>query len=402
MTRRRGQLQEDTRFRVLRLLEENPEMSQRELAVAVGISTGSVHYLLSALIKRGLIKMGNFSASTDKRRYAYILTPRGLSEKAAITGRFLARKHEEFESLKREISQLEAELSGGEASEAQGLGGEGERMLSPSLLKRKEVEKPWGRMNLPSFFAANSDEPIGEIWFEHEGEPLDLLVKYLFTSEKLSIQVHPSDELAAVCGLPSGKDECWLVLDAEPGAKLGIGTREILTAEELRAAALDGSLEDLVDWKPVSRGDFYYIPAGTVHAIGAGVTLVEVQQNADITYRLFDYGRPRELHLDKGVEAATAAPYPVRLGTKVDLNSAQQQLVAGPKFDLWIGNDWPSQGLSGGMAHVIPLTGAVTVDGVNAEAGECLLCSPGTELHVARDTQLLIAQVRCANRDSND
>ena len=401
MTRRRSHFQEDTRFRVLRLLEENPDMSQRELAAALGVSTGGVHYLLSALVKRGLIKMGNFSASTDKRRYAYILTPRGLVEKAAITGRFLARKREEYEVLRREISQLEAELSGGAASEVQDLEGEGLRVLSPSLLKRKEIEKPWGRMNVPSRFATNSDDPIGEIWFEHEGEPLELLIKYLFTSEKLSIQVHPSDELAAASGLPSGKEECWLVLDAEPGAKLGIGTREILSAEELRAAALDGSLEDLVDWKPVSRGDFYYIPAGTVHAIGAGVTLIEVQQNADITYRLYDYGRPRELHLEKGIEAAAAAPYPVRLGKKVDLNSAQQ-LVAGPKFDLWLGNGWPSQGLNGGMAHVIPLTGAVTVDEVTAEDGECLLCSPDRELHVARDTQLLIAQASCADRDLND
>ena len=285
--------------------------------------------------------------------------------------------------------------------EAQGLKGEGLRMVLPSLLERKEVGKPWGRKNLPSRFAANSNEPIGEIWFEHEGEPLDLLVKYLFTSEKLSIQVHPSDELARVNGLPSGKEECWLVLDGETGARLGIGTREILSAEELGAAALDGSLEDLVDWRPVTRGDFYYIPAGTVHAIGAGVTLVEVQQNADITYRLYDYGRPRKLHLDKGVEAATAAPYPERLATRIDLNTAQQ-LVAGPKFDLWLGGGWPSQGLTGEMAHVIPLAGVVTADGVCAQAGECLLCSPATELQVANDTQLLIAQARTGRRTSND
>lgn len=134
-------------------------------------------------------------------------------------------------------------------------------------------------MNLPSSFATKSDDPIGEIWFEHEGEPFDILIMYLFTSEKLSIQVHPSDELAVASGLPSGKEECWLVLDAEPGAKLGIGIRQTLSAKELRAAALDGSLEDLVDRKPVSRRDFYYIPAGTVHVIGLGDALIESQQN---------------------------------------------------------------------------------------------------------------------------
>ena len=117
MTGRQSQLQEDTRFRVLRLLEENPEMSQRELADAVGISTGSVNYLLSALVERGLVKLGNFTASDDKRRYAYVLTPKGLAEKAAITGRFLARKLEEYEALKREIADLEGELGRGEQYE---------------------------------------------------------------------------------------------------------------------------------------------------------------------------------------------------------------------------------------------------------------------------------------------
>lgn len=110
MKSRRIRLREDARFRILRLLEANPELSQRELAKAVGVSTGSAHYLIGALIERGLIKMGNFSASNDKRRYAYILTPKGLAEKAIIARRFLARKHEEYAALKREISQLEAEL----------------------------------------------------------------------------------------------------------------------------------------------------------------------------------------------------------------------------------------------------------------------------------------------------
>ncbi len=269
------------------------------------------------------------------------------------------------------------------------------------LLDRKTVAKPWGRTKLPPPFANHSDEPIGEIWFESPNEPLDLLVKFLFTSQKLSIQVHPSDELAATGGLPSGKEECWLVLDAEPGAMLGIGTREPLSSNQLRAAALDGSLENIIDWKPVSRGDFFYIPAGTVHAIGAGVTLVEVQQNADITYRLFDYGRPRELHLDKGVQAAIATPYPDKLGAKIDL-AGVEQLVAGPKFDLWLGNNWPERGLTSELAHVIPIANAVTVDGVTAQIGECLACSPGAELQAASGAQLLIAQARREDRASND
>jgi EPS-associated MarR family transcriptional regulator len=110
MSTARDKLREDVHFRVLRLLQDNPEMSQRELARAVGISTGSAHYLLGALVEKGLIKLGNFSANPDKRRYAYILTRKGLAEKAAITRRFLSRKIEEFEALKAEIEDLRVEL----------------------------------------------------------------------------------------------------------------------------------------------------------------------------------------------------------------------------------------------------------------------------------------------------
>ena len=110
MTSKRTKLQEDTRFRVLRLLQQNPEMSQRELAEAVGVSVGGMHYVLNALIEKGLVKLGNFTAAEDKRRYAYILTPRGIAEKAAITRRFLTRKMEEYEALKAEIDDLEAEV----------------------------------------------------------------------------------------------------------------------------------------------------------------------------------------------------------------------------------------------------------------------------------------------------
>ena len=110
MAGQRTKAQEDVRFRVLRLLHDNSEMSQRELADAVGISNGSAHYLLSALIDKGLVKLGNFTAARDKRRYAYILTPKGIAEKAAITKRFLERKIQEFDALKTEIEVLRDEF----------------------------------------------------------------------------------------------------------------------------------------------------------------------------------------------------------------------------------------------------------------------------------------------------
>ena len=110
MASKRTKLQEDTHFRVLRLLQENPEMSQRELAETVGVSVGGIHYVLNALIEKGLVKLGNFTAAEDKRRYAYVLTPRGIARKAALTRAFLARKMEEYEALKEEIKQVQIEV----------------------------------------------------------------------------------------------------------------------------------------------------------------------------------------------------------------------------------------------------------------------------------------------------
>lgn len=112
MASKRTKQHEDTRFRVLRVLQENPELSQRQLAEAVGVSVGGVHYVLSALIDKGMVKLGNFKAAEDKRRYAYILTPKGVAEKTAITRRFLARKIEEYEALKAEIKELELNSEG--------------------------------------------------------------------------------------------------------------------------------------------------------------------------------------------------------------------------------------------------------------------------------------------------
>lgn len=110
MTSKRDKLRDDTNFRVLRLLQENPEMSQRELAEAVGVSVGGIHYVLNALIEKGLVKLGNFSTSKDKRRYAYILTPIGVARKAALTRAFLLRKMEEYDALKDEIESLKRDI----------------------------------------------------------------------------------------------------------------------------------------------------------------------------------------------------------------------------------------------------------------------------------------------------
>lgn len=248
-------------------------------------------------------------------------------------------------------------------------------------LERRYVEKPWGRARLPAMFDAQPGKRIGEVWFTGTDADLPLLAKYIFTSERLSIQVHPNDEQALARGLKQGKSECWTILDAEPGATLGLGLRSDVSAEELRAAALDGTIEDLMDWWPVSGGDFVYVPAGTIHAIGAGITLLEFQQNADVTYRLYDYGRPRELHLDDGIGVATAGPF---TGMIRHLDGNEEiTLVDGPHFTLLQSG---SDALQDRRRWVLPLQGEANDCG----PGECLLAEARERVEVSPDARLLI------------
>lgn len=258
-------------------------------------------------------------------------------------------------------------------------------------LSKHLVEKPWGRTDIPAVFGDMGGKKIGEIWYEGDGlQQLPILVKWLFTSEKLSIQVHPNDAQARERGMPSGKEECWYIVNAEPGAVLGMGTTRPLSADELRDASLSGEIEDLIDWKPVKAGDYLYITAGTVHAIGAGITLVEVQQYADITYRLYDYGRPRELHMDDGVAVSVAAPY---ADTRSGHANGDMQLVDGPHFDLWhIATKDGTEALPhADRRWIVPLSGQVRVEGETAGVGDCLIVDGKARIELADEARLLIA-----------
>ena len=259
-------------------------------------------------------------------------------------------------------------------------------------LDTKVVEKPWGRCDLPpALKSLETGAKLGEVWFDAPGEHLPILVKWIFTSEKLSVQVHPTDAQAHERGAPSGKEECWYILDAEPGATLGLGTKEPMTADELRAAALDGSIESKMEWKPTRAGDFWSLAPGIVHAIGAGITLIEVQQNADITYRLYDYGRPRELHLDDGVAVSVAEPFPMRRHSRPDPGGAP--LVDGPHFRLWLrAGQATLDGIASDRARwIVPIQGEAQVDAETAGPGECLYAEPGAEASVAHDARVLVA-----------
>jgi mannose-6-phosphate isomerase len=175
--------------------------------------------------------------------------------------------------------------------------------------------KVWGSTQLEPFFP-NSTEKIGEFWFAEDQSPL--LIKFLFTTENLSVQVHPNDEQANRLEPGSrGKTEMWHIIKAEPGAKLAMGLTQDLTTAQLRSAALDGSIMERLRWVPAVAGETWFIPAGTIHAIGAGITLVEVQQNSNVTYRIFDYGRPRELHLEKSIAVSDVSSRPAPAGDQI-------------------------------------------------------------------------------------
>ena len=189
------------------------------------------------------------------------------------------------------------------------------------------------------------------MWFERPGPASGLaspetalLLKLLFTTEPLSIQVHPDDGFARSIGLPHGKTEAWYILSAIPGAKVAVGLNYPRSAAELRAAITDGSIANIVHWHPVQQGDVIFIPAGTIHAIGAGIVLAEIQQHSDTTFRLFDYGRQRELHIESAVAAATAGPRKPQSPPK-RWSAARLVLTVNPYFameriDLAPGSVW--------------------------------------------------------------
>ncbi len=198
--------------------------------------------------------------------------------------------------------------------------------LAPFRLKPWFSERVWGKRDLRPWYAdTGTTELVGEAWLtgpqcvvetgdlagrtfasvaDELGGEFPLLVKLLFPNEKLSVQVHPDDAQAQAFGEARGKTECWYVLEAEPGAAVALGLKDGAGREQVAAAIADGAkgnMESLMEWVPVSVGDMLFVDAGTVHAIGPGVVLLETQQTSDVTYRLYDYGRPRELHLEKGL-----------------------------------------------------------------------------------------------------
>ena len=168
-----------------------------------------------------------------------------------------------------------------------------------------DLVRAYGR----DLIGANNDPALG----------MPLLAKFLDAREWLSIQVHPNDEQAMqLDGEPRGKMEAWYVIEAEPDSKLVFGTQPECSADDLRAAIEQNRLEDLLIYVEVQAGDALFVKPGTIHALGPGVLIYEIQQSSDLTYRLYDYGRPRELHIDKGLAVARSESLPHVLHTADD------------------------------------------------------------------------------------
>src|SRR5437762_7630437 len=162
-----------------------------------------------------------------------------------------------------------------------------------------------------------------------------LLAKFLFPHEKLSVQVHPDDDDARAIGQPWGKTECWYVVHAQPGAEIGLGLKTGVTREEFEQSIQENRAEELLNWIKLKVGDMIYVAGGTVHTLGPGSIIVETQQQSDTTFRLYDYGRPRELHLKDGLAAVKVAHGSgkiSRASAASDNGAQHEELIAAPYF----------------------------------------------------------------------
>ena len=241
--------------------------------------------------------------------------------------------------------------------------------LYPLLMSPAFDPRPWGTFDLSPIYPNHKfSEKIGESWLTGDdcrvangpwsGETLGelsekfgaelvgeaardakrfpLLLKFLFPHEKLSVQVHPDDECAQRVGQPWGKTECWYVAAAEPGAQVALGLKTGVTCDELEQAIHDHRAEGLLNWVDIRRGDLIYVAGGTVHTLGPGSVLVETQQQSDTTYRLYDYGRPRELHLKEGLaavkEVVGSGKVPRSMAATSRNGFEHEELVAAPYF----------------------------------------------------------------------
>jgi mannose-6-phosphate isomerase len=307
--------------------------------------------------------------------------------------------------------------------------------LAPFRIAPFFSPRPWGTRDLSPWYDYRPAEPIGEAWLtgpqclietgEQQGRTLSelaaaepdallgphrneagdypLLLKILFPHDKLSVQVHPDDALAQQIGQPRGKTECWYVLEAEPGAAVALGLKPGSTVEAMRQAIANHTLEAMVEQVPVAKGDMIFVDAGTVHAIGPGVILLETQQTSDTTFRLYDYGRPRELHIDRGLAATrlhtgAGKVKPETEGARTLL--IQQKYFTVDRISVGPTNPFRSEPLDGLPHALVAVEGAAVLHAEGCEPVDLMLgravvvpaCVPSYRLESAAPTTVIRSQ----------
>jgi mannose-6-phosphate isomerase len=231
-------------------------------------------------------------------------------------------------------------------------------------LEPEYVPRPWGR---ETWVRAGSESP--------------LLIKFLETFDKLSVQVHPPDSYARQHENSFGKTEMWHIMAAQPGARVAVGFRERMTREQVRHGIESGEIESQMNWIDVRPGDTVFIEAGNIHAIGAGVSLCEIQQNSDVTYRLYDYGRKRELHLEKGLEVCSLEPYDGRRALPVRCESFQTEELRWTEPLRYRNAEIPEH-------FLIALAGSGTIGSERFEAGQVWFVDGAATLDVVPESPL--------------
>lgn len=288
----------------------------------------------------------------------------------------------------------------------------------------RSVEKPWGVSELGLWGQHDATgRRVGELHFERRSattNSADLLVKVLLTASDLSVQVHPDDAYAEAIGLLRGKTEAWYILRADAGAKVAVGLNTRMTRTELRTVISDGSIAEHLAWHSVAADDVILIPAGTIHAIGAGIVLVEIQQNSNSTFRISDPAHARALHIDHAVAVARAEPAEAQL--RPERMTGQRSLLVSTshfvfeRIELAPNSDWYLSAdqetwlycLSGSATagqHAIAAGGVVFAEAADVElrAGAngvtCLVAYPG---HQGPNAHLLSRHLPSGKRRKAD
>ncbi len=280
--------------------------------------------------------------------------------------------------------------------------------IAPFRIEPVFTARVWGFRDLhPWYDRVAGDNPIGEVWLTgdeclvatgpHAGTGLaalfaeahaallgadaptpdsPLLIKTIFAREKLSVQVHPDDAMAQKYGQPRGKTECWYALAAEPGAEVAVGVKPGTTLGEIEEGIRAGTLEASLNMLPVDAGDTIFVDAGTVHSIWPGSILLETQQNCDLTYRMFDYGRGRELHIEKSLEAVRLTSRAGKVAPRVlsdrtvlidvEYFRIERIQVGGSKTS----ESLPVAGEERGLAYLFAAAGAGRLEGAGFEPVE--------------------------------